>query len=718
MSRTALLMAAAAASRELVEETILAVPGSWEQDAQLIYWDDETPESPLSLPGVDGTIVIQPGPQEGGRLLIQCTGSQQRLWTLNPDRTLTPVEPPDEWPVSGPDRDPGPPFAAGFSPDGEYLLLAPWGTTDWFPWAMALYRATPQGLTKTDALDDFTALGVGQYGIAWSPDGRYCALRGGFPALLTLQEWDADTLEGWQSIAVESVPNEPNSGDMAFSPDSQYLALAWTGGYFPRVYSISDGVLEAVDVPLALSDTIGNVRSPAWSPSGEYLACLAERNVYEDLDGGASHVGTYVQVIDWQRQQLLVMGDGMDIVPSATETATWHPERDCLIVTADDWPNGSSSYLCEANGMHLDLTQTLPGLSIGVHRNWSAAPEPRPVPERRSLPALTVEDFGLSWPGTAFVAGLLAGNGKTYVSDGDSMLVIESTGQSAYFTDFGGGAPSIIDMTLLADGNIVGINPSGQGPNPFPGGDAFVVFDLASETNTPVFQEDRWSRHNVFMGGDGYLYTPGSLTVSPGVGVQRIDPTDFSYTQDSYGITSGWSGYAGFAVVGDIAFGTPEPPAFGEAVFIDTAAQTAYRTDFGLDLGGWVNGRPTIGPDGLVYIAPGNAASVLVVDVSAGTAHATNYGRPLLRTPLNSYQAWALAGNGKMYALMPWSSDFLTLLELDPAAGELNEFSYERPDGVHYAFDYLAVTGGDGRPYFAWAGGQTPLPGLIVVDPA
>ena len=106
------------------------------------------------------------------------------------------------------------------------------------------------------------------YGAAYSPDGLHLALCGA-GQVLNIYRRNGD---GLTKIANPSSLPPGYANDVAFSPDSQYLAVASSGSPYITIYKRNGDVFTKLANPTTLPN--GLVNSVAFSPDGTQLICV------------------------------------------------------------------------------------------------------------------------------------------------------------------------------------------------------------------------------------------------------------------------------------------------------------------------------------------------------------------------------------------------------------------------------------------------------------
>jgi streptogramin lyase len=242
-------------------------------------------------------------------------------------------------------------------------------------------------------------------------------------------------------------------------------------------------------------------------------------------------------------------------------------------------------------------------------------------------------DFGLDLSAAAkFVGGALAPNGKIYFSPytGTVALVIDVAAQTAELTDFG------LNLTGNAkwQGMVMGLNGK------------LYSMPFASANVLEV--------------------TPGD----PGTAVLK----DFGLSSMSN--PSKWCG--GVLAPNGKIYGVPY--ASWNVLIIDPVADTAQRTDMGLDLSDSTKFQGgVLGVDGKIYCAPWSSTTILIIDPETNTAVRSAMGADLSGT--NKWVGGFSAPDGKIY-FMPYSAP--DTLVIDPLAGTAERVPITTSPGTGY----------------------------------
>ena len=125
---------------------------------------------------------------------------------------------------------------------------------------------------------------------AWSPDGSYLAIGCGNTPYILVYAWANQTLTA--VILPTPIPQGPVNA-LAWSHDSRYLALAYTGtSACVDVYQNNfNGTFSIIQSQLA-PNSLTQANGVSWSPSGQFLAVATNSSPYVAIYEGASSMPT------------------------------------------------------------------------------------------------------------------------------------------------------------------------------------------------------------------------------------------------------------------------------------------------------------------------------------------------------------------------------------------------------------------------------------------
>jgi Tol biopolymer transport system component len=206
-------------------------------------------------------------------------------------------------------------YGMAWSPDGRYLAVAhgasPYVTI--YDWS----TGSPVKITNPGTLPPYTGLSA-----CWSPDGRYLAVAHDTTPYVTIYDWNSGS-----PVKITNPGTLPagNGRVAAWSPDGRYLAVGHSTTPYVTIYDWSTGSPVKITNPGTLPT--GDPFGMAWSPDGRYLAV-------------AHNTTPYVTIYDWITGSPVKITNPGTLPPTGPARAAWSPDGRYLAIA-----NGNTPYI-------------------------------------------------------------------------------------------------------------------------------------------------------------------------------------------------------------------------------------------------------------------------------------------------------------------------------------------------------------------------------------